>query len=32
VLLQLLRGVVDEAAPLELGKEIRHGAESYENP
>ena len=27
-----LRGVVDEAAPLELGEDVRHGAESYENP
>src|SRR5712692_6755881 len=29
---EALRGVVDEAAPLEFGEEIRHGAESYENP
>src|SRR5438876_429538 len=27
-----LRGVVDEPAPLELGEEVRHGAESYEMP
>jgi len=25
-------GVMDEAAPLEFGQEVRHGAESYENP
>src|SRR5438445_683039 len=32
VLRQLLRGVVHEPAPLELRKEVRHGAESYEKP
>ena len=29
---QVARGVVHEAAPLELGNNVRHGAESYENP
>src|SRR6266702_3788518 len=29
---EVARGVVDEAPPLELRKEVRHGAESYENP
>src|SRR6266705_294223 len=28
----LLRGVVDETAPLELREEVRHGAESYGKP
>ena len=29
---ETVRGVVDEAAPLEFGEEVRHGAESYEMP
>src|SRR5439155_2560503 len=32
VSVELARVLVHEASPLELCKEIRHGAESYENP
>jgi chaperone required for assembly of F1-ATPase len=32
VALEVLRGVVHEAAPRELSEEIRHGAKSYDMP